>query len=218
MHSCRYLLILLIVPACALHASAGLFDKRAKPEPSVRVPELIGILKTEQDERKRSTAVQELRQYDPRSFPEMIPALVDVLQNDARPGLRLEAMHSLSTLRPVSQIVGEALEQTAANDKSLRVRLQARTTLISYHWSGYNTPKKTEATVPVTPGLKRTEPPLVQVPPSTTAPRGVIYQSPTNTSARPPGAETAEPPLAPAPPLVQPSAPLEEGPMLMPPR
>ena len=70
---------------------------------SERVPELILTLKTESDERKRAQAAEELREYDARTFTEIVPVLVDVLHNDKKSNVRLEALNSLSRLRPVSQ-------------------------------------------------------------------------------------------------------------------
>jgi hypothetical protein len=221
----RYLVILLVVPTFALPAPAGLFSKRARPNPAQRVPELIGIVKTEQDDRKRAAAAEELRQFDAQAFPEAIPVLIDVLRSDPATGVRLEALHTLARFRPVSQPVGEALENAAANDKSWRVRFQARTTLVSYHWGGYRTAKKTDAPAPpVLNGPTTTEPPLAVTPAPSTAPR-VIASTPspmpprvTNT-AQPLPMGTGEPPLLPtAPSASQTPAPAAApGPVLAPP-
>ena len=76
---------LLVLPAllfCAVPAQAQLFFKKRGPVPAQRVPELILILKTETDERKRAAAAEELRDYDPKTFTEIVPVLVDILTND----------------------------------------------------------------------------------------------------------------------------------------
>src|SRR5215468_7909628 len=99
----RGLLVLLALPACALPAQAQLFHKRARPVPAQRVPELILILKTETDERKRAQAAEELREYDARTFNEIVPALIDVSHSDRRTGVRIEVLNSLARLRPISQ-------------------------------------------------------------------------------------------------------------------
>jgi hypothetical protein len=84
-----------------------------------------------------------------------VPALIDALNNDPKSHVRIEAAHSLSKLRPVSQTIGEALEQAVARDTSMRVRLQARSALLQYHWAGYRG-KKTD----VPPLNTSREPPL----------------------------------------------------------
>jgi uncharacterized membrane protein len=231
MNKCRILLVLVVVPTFALPAVAGLFDRRPRPIPAQRVPQLMAQVKTEQDERKRTAAADELRQYDPRAFPEMIPVLIDVLQTDPAAGVRLQAMHTLSSFRPVSQEVGEAFERTLANDKSLRVRLQARTTLISYHWSGYHGARKVEGQAPpaivvggprLVGGPKLTEPPLAADPPPSAAPPvATAPGSPAPLPIAPPVTDEARPlPMRslapPATPSTPPPAP-DQGPELVPP-
>lgn len=126
-------------------ASAGvLFNRQPKPNPKERVPHLVSVLKSEKDEQIRTAAAEELREYDAKAFPEIIPALVDAVQNDSKPVVRAEAAQSLGKLRPVSQEAGMALEQAAANDSSMRVRLQARSSLWSYHFAGYKSQLKRE--------------------------------------------------------------------------
>jgi hypothetical protein len=57
------ILAVVILPAWVLPARAdgifGLFSKKAKVNPTERVPQLIVTLKTEQDERKRAAAATE---------------------------------------------------------------------------------------------------------------------------------------------------------------
>src|SRR5262249_39403035 len=142
---CRLLLVLLLLPALACPASAGiLFGKKGKkPTPAERVPELLGTVKGDGDENKRVRAAEELRQYDPSAFPDIVPVLIDVLVNDKKPAVRAEAAQSLGKLRPVSQQAGQALEYALTKDPSMRVRLQARSALMQYHWAGYHgTPAK----------------------------------------------------------------------------
>jgi hypothetical protein len=74
----------------------------------------------------------------------IVPVLVDVLLTDKKPAVRAEAAQSLGKIRPVSQQVGLALEQALSSDASMRVRLQARSSLLQYHWSGYHGSKKDE--------------------------------------------------------------------------
>ena len=151
---------LLVLPAllfCAVPAQAQLFFKKRGPVPAQRVPELILILKTETDERKRAAAAEELRDYDPKTFTEIVPVLVDILTNDKKQSVRLEALNSLARLRPVSQTAGHAIEHAASDDESLRIRLQAKSSLLKYHIAGYHS----EAPPPV---AVKQEPPQVTIP------------------------------------------------------
>jgi hypothetical protein len=156
-----WVVVLAVMPVFALPAEAQLFFKKARPIPAQRVPELILTLKTETDERKRAAAAEELRDYDAKTFTEIIPVLIDVLHNDKKTGVRLEALNSLYRLRPVSQAAGQAIEYTSANDESLRVRLQAKSTLLKYHIAGYSSSGKSEPT-PFQPTTQ--EPPLADPP------------------------------------------------------
>jgi hypothetical protein len=172
--SSRLLPVLLLIPFLAPSATAGIsnfWHRDARPSPSERVPQLLQILRSDGDEGKRAAAAEELRQFDPVAFPEIIPALLDVLHRDAKPSVRTEAVQTLGRLRPVSQLVGQALEQARDKDASMRVRVQARKELLSYHWHGYRSGKPEEGT-PATkegaPSLK--EPPLA--PPAPTTPDG----------------------------------------------
>lgn len=155
----RYLLFVVPVVLCTLlsnqPAAAGIFfTKKTKPTPAERVPELIKTLRSDGDEHKRCAAAEELRQYDPAQFPEMIPALIDALMNDSKPAVRADAAQTLGKLRPVNQVAGAALEQASAKDASMRVRLQARSSLLQYRWAGYSPKPKEE------PAAQSKEPPL----------------------------------------------------------
>ena len=114
-----------------------IFGKKAKANPTQRVPELILIVKTDPDERKRASAAEELRDYDAAKFTEIVPMLADVALQDKKQSVRLEAVASLAKIRPVSTIAGQALEKAAADDESIRVRWQAKTALSKYHLAGY---------------------------------------------------------------------------------
>ena len=78
--------------------------------------------------------------FDPAQFPEIVPTLIEALQNDRKPGVCAEAALSLGKIRPVTDRVGVALEQTLAKDSSMRLRLQARSVLLQYRWSGWKQP------------------------------------------------------------------------------
>jgi hypothetical protein len=156
----RFLLVCLLVSTFTLPAPAGwLFkSKKPKPKPEERVPELIVIVKTDQDEGKREAAAAELRQYDPKAFAEIVPILIDVLKNDPKISVRQEAAGSLSHIRPISQEAGMALETAASKDPSLRVRMQAKKSLLYYHLSGYRSVKKND----IKPNGDSPEPPLAR--------------------------------------------------------
>jgi hypothetical protein len=215
----RALLVVPLLVTLPLSAHAGLFfgKKAPKPDPAKRVPELLAVVKTDGDESKRAAAAEELRQYDPTTFHDIVPVLIDVLLHDAKPSVRAEAASSLGKLRPVSQKAGWALEQAVAKDSSMRVRMQARTALLLYRMSGYHSAKVEEAPAGQTkePPLADPAPPTIQ---GTPAPGNRLTPVPAPVTAPVP---TAPPPLAPtaAPmPLKPPTAPpTEDGPSLIPP-
>jgi hypothetical protein len=225
---CRSLLVVLLLLALASRAPAGIiFGRKApKPTPDERVPELIGIIKTDGDENKRLDAIAELRQYDARAFPNIVPVLIEVLLTDKKPIVRAEAAQSLGRLRPVYQEAGQALEQALHNDTSPRVRLQARSALLQYHWLGYHSG---QAPPPANAGKDPPAPPAgntsaknpTQLPgPAANLPP--IRPQPVQPSRYPPPAPrptTAEPPLAPVvPPAVTPGPkPIQGSPLLQPP-
>jgi hypothetical protein len=195
-------LVLSIAAAFAGPASAGIFfNRHPKPNPAERVPQLIAALKTETDDRKREAAVKELRDYDAATQPDVIPTLIDVLQHDPKAAVRSEAAETLGKLRPVSQQVGQALEQAAGNDASVRVRLQCRTTLMSYRLAGYSSRKKVE------------EKPVAAVPP----PPVPVTAAPKKQTVVPIVPNTRRGPLMPAETLPPPLAePVAEMPQLKP--
>jgi len=224
----RISLALVNVGMLVVPAPAGiLFGKKTKPNPAERVPELIVIVKTDKDESKRASAAEELRQYDPATHPDIVPVLIDVLLNDAKPAVRVEAAESLAKLRPVSQEAGWALEQARDKDSSMRVRAKARYELIGYYWAGYHTDPKLKdgavvnpKDVPMEKG-KAVVPAPAGTPPMTGAVKGMpekvivtpmpVAPKPTLTPVgRPSVGETAPPPLAepkakPAPPPLGPT-------------
>ncbi len=153
----RLLLVLLVLVTLPLPAPAGIIfgKKTPKPTPQERVPELIKIIKTDGDENKRAEAVEELHQYDPAQFPDIVPTLIDALLNDKKPSVRSEAAHSIGKLRPAVQMGGHALEMALANDTSMRVRMSARSALLSYQWAGYHSSGKKDDPLTTTK-----EPPL----------------------------------------------------------
>jgi hypothetical protein len=183
---------MLVLVTLPFPATAGIFGKKNKPTPQERVPELIKIVTTDGDENKRADACEELRQYDAAQFPEIIPTLIDALTNDKKAGVRAEAAHSLGKIRPVSPVVGRALEKALADDTAMRVRMQCRTALLSYQWAGYRSSGKKDD-----PLVQTKEPPLMQ-------------------TKEPPPLQTKEPPLADSPVVPTRLSPSPDGPWLPP--
>lgn len=206
-------LCVLFLAEAATPARAGiLFHRQPKASPAERVGALVAALKTEPNERKRASAAEDLRHFDAKAYPEIVPALADAALNDPSASVRLEAVQSLGRTRPVSQEAGWALEQALAKDSSWRVRWQARSSLVQYHVSGYRSARPEQpvakeevrppaATIVLPPTPAPASPRLRPVPQEGVivlpAPRG----KPT----------TAEPPLLPA-------DPNNDGPSLIPPK
>src|SRR5262245_47508317 len=92
----RALLSLLLAGLLAGPGFAGIFGKKpAKANPAERVPELLKILKLDGDENKRIEAADELRYYDIAAFPQVVPALIEVLRSDPKPAVRSEIVETL---------------------------------------------------------------------------------------------------------------------------
>lgn len=213
----RLLLIVTLLGVTAAPGSAGIiFNRKPKPNPAERVPQLILQLKSDQDDDKRAAAAEELRQFDAGAHPEIVNALVEAALGDPKPKVRLEAVQTLGKLRPVSQRAGWALEQAAANDTAVRVQVQARSALLSYRMSGYHSSKNGEPPVEGRT-LKTEEPPLAE--PGVIVPDRAVSSPVKSTSAkrkitgRPPAAATPV-----APPALNPAPKGLVGPELSPPK
>ncbi|MFO0965351.1 MAG: HEAT repeat domain-containing protein [Gemmataceae bacterium] len=181
----RLLLLVVIWPICAMPVQAQLFRKKPAPPPAPqRVPELIYILKTEPNDHKRAEAVEELTKFDSKVYGEIVTVLAETALKDKSVAVRFDAVSSLGSIRPVTQEAGRALEQAAADDANLRVRVHARTTLWKYQLAGYSS--RTTA-VAGRDGKKRTteEPPLL-LPPTDVPPMAVGVSPGAAKSADPP--------------------------------
>jgi hypothetical protein len=189
----RIFVALLVIATTTSPASAGLFSRKPKANPAERVPELLLQLKGHADEAQRSSAAEELRQFDPKSNPEIMAGLIGAISKDASPAVRAEAASSLGKLRPISQQAGYALEQAQNNDASIRVRMAARQALFQYHLVGYRSGRPDM-------NADKDGTQTVSGPPSSSPPVGMVKspQVPTRVVMTPQGAfrETAEPPLA----------------------
>ena len=205
----RILLVPLLVAALATTARAGIiFSKKPKVVPEKRVPELLAIVKNDGDENKRYDAAAELRQYDPTQFPLIVPTLIEVLMTDKKASVRSEAAQSLSKLRPVSEQVVPALEHARDKDESLRVRMQARSSLLGLHWLGIRSdPGKLKQDGPAPPTTKEPPlaPPAIAPLPMTHEPMPRILGVPVARPIQPPEPILSPPP---APSIVTPPAPV----------
>ncbi len=205
-------------------ASAGLFSKKPKPNPADLVFQNLKTLQNDPKSGRREDAAEELREFDPQMYPEIIPALIEALQKDSDSGVRKAAAKSLGRLRPESLEVAQALGQARANDSAMTVRLQARASLMGYR------PPQPPAPPPVpeprkgpTPQEMRLRPvPLPSMPaPAPVAPAPVapapVAPAP-RPLTRPPAEGNAGPVLIPALPNIPVEPVRSEGPALAPPR
>jgi hypothetical protein len=204
-----YVLALLAAARMTIPAEAGIFGKSTKVKPEERVPQLLAILKTDPDERKREAAAKELRDFDAGAFPGMVPALVGALLGDSKVGVRVEAAETLGKVRPVSPAAGQALEQALANDASVRVRLQARRSLLSYRLHGYQSKGKPDAAPPAPAASAKAE---ASPAPAPAAPKKGFSLPFLSGNAKTP----VLPPETPPPPLAGPETPSPRGPQVAP--
>jgi hypothetical protein len=154
------------------------------PPPAERVSQLLATIKNEVDERKRTLAVEEIRDFDTRQYPEIVSVLADIAQNDPKAGVRAEAVSSLVRIRPVTSTAGQAIAYAAEKDESFRNRVSAQTALVRYRLAGYSSAAaaRNDAKPPAQgPGLpsQSQEPPLADRPP-------VIYHDQTGKVIPPP--------------------------------
>lgn len=159
--SAALFLAALMLAGSTPECSAQLFgSKKPKVSPQQRVAELLTTLKTAKESSRRADAAEELRSFEAKDFPEIVPSLIDALEHDPATSVRIEAATGLGRLRPISVPAGQALEKASSGDANLRVRMQAKTSLMYYQLSGYHGPNKTE-TGGVAAGKTTTEePPL----------------------------------------------------------
>lgn len=162
---------LLPAPAPAIDFGLGLFKKKDKGSEAAPAKPAgpVATLRADPDEGRRKTAAEFARSLDPRANPDLIPALVQALQNDPSPAVRGASADSIGRLKPVQPLAGAALESAQLNDPSPLVREASRNALWQYHLNGYRTPPAAESAAP-TPepplALKAPEPPAAAPKPS----------------------------------------------------
>jgi HEAT repeats len=221
MRECRFLMILLLTGAFTSSIQAGplgLFKQKSKPDPAERVPLVIKTLQSDPDERKREQAAEELREYDPKTFPEIVPALIEALKNDASSGVRVEAVSSIGKLKPITQQAGYALEQASAKDPSLYLRTVASRILLQWKvFDGYRSGRAPEMQMNQT-----AEPPLAEPLPKSVPTPKMAPKAPTSSASNEKTDSTTSKshPLFPLFPVknTKPDKSKDDGPVLNPPK
>jgi hypothetical protein len=132
----RVALSVLLVAAAA-RADANPFWNRGKGKSDSQVRALVTTLRTDPDEKRRRTALAELKDADPRTQADVIPALVAALQRDPVAHVRADAAEVIGSYRTVFPLAGSALETAAENDPASVVRDMAKQALWEYHLLGY---------------------------------------------------------------------------------
>jgi hypothetical protein len=191
----RWMLAVLAALVVTLPADAGsIFGRKGKSD--ARVRQLVDTLRTDPDEKKRRAAAVELREADPRTQAEVIPALVAALQRDPAAGVRADAAETIGQFKYVFPLAGLALEAAAEGDASADVRDLAQQALWEYHLSGYRSVKGADGIAGQTP-----EPPLARPEPARPA---AVLLPPAVAPVIQPVSVSPPPPVAPVLPAVTP--------------
>lgn len=233
----------LLLASFAMPAQAQFFARKPRPQ-NLGVPELIVMAKSDSDEHKRLMAVEQLREHDAKANADVVPALIDVMLNDLKSSVRMEALHSLTRIRPSSPLIGQALQQAAQHDENIRIRWQARSSMWMHgsflgkdnngapQTTSKEPPLLNSGTVIVSPLVP--VPSTPQNPPSAVPPMGTPAYVPSYPENRalppgntvslprplpsgPTGFSTALPPRPmPAAPVAPTPPPSDDGPMIIP--
>ena len=132
----RTLFVLLAVLATAVPSdAAGIFTRKGKSD--FRVRQLVDTIRNDSDGPRRRSAIAELKEADPRTQLDVIPALVAVLQRDPVAEVRADAAEAIGQFKLVNPVAGLALETAAESDPSPVVRDAAQQALWEYHLGGY---------------------------------------------------------------------------------
>jgi hypothetical protein len=128
----------------------------AQPDAKPAKATAVDVLKADRDEKKRLAAAEALRTADPRTSPDVLPALTTSLQQDPSANVRAAVAQTIGKLKPVSAEAGAVLEATVAGDPAEAVRKAAQQALWEYHLNGYRS-AAANAAMPQT-----AEPPLAK--------------------------------------------------------
>lgn len=212
--------LLVLIVALGSRADANPFWSRGKGKSDSQVRQLVTTLRTEPDEKRRRAAVADLRDADPRSQADVIPALVATLQRDPAAQVRADAAEALGGYRTVFPLAGAALESAAETDPAPVVRDLAKQALWEYHLLGYRsargsdgflgqTPEPPVAARPAPRPLAVLQPPVPAVVPARVdLPPLPRVEPPTTVSAyRPPTADELPAPAATGPRILFTNAP-----------
>jgi hypothetical protein len=180
----------------ALADGSGIFNRKSRMDPA-RVRQLIAIVKSEPDEKKRKISVAELAGADPRVHIEVIPALIGALRKDAAASVRAGAAEVIGTYNVLYSTAGVALEEALEADASAEVRGAARQALWEYHLLGYKSARGADGLAGQT-----AEPPLAR----SVQPAAVLTAEPP-TAAPPRAIGVGMPTIAPLPPVGEPPGP-----------
>ena len=156
-------------PAFAFDLGLGLFKKKpvgpsaapAKSDTSTKVKQLVATLQADTDIERRKAAAEALRTHDPRNNPDLIPALVTVVQKDPSPEVRALAAETIGLYKSLYPVAASALDVAEKTDPDAAVRAAAKNALWQYHLNGF----KPSAPLASTTG-QSSEPPLATPKPS----------------------------------------------------
>ena len=175
------IIVSVLLPAFVVPAQGQLFRKsQPKIEAGTEVPQLLSIIRSDKDDRKRVAAIESLRNVDATAYPEIVPVLIEALLQDQRPNVRSEAAQTLGRIRPPSAAAAQALEQAAQRDSSRWVRLHSRTALVSYKLAGSSDKKAEPPSASQDKSSVKSPTPVGSVPP----PR-IVDKQPSTTSTAP---------------------------------
>jgi hypothetical protein len=188
-----------VIAALVVAAPVGagnLFGKR--PKTDAQVKRLTETVRTDADELRRQAAIAELRDADPRTHPDVIPALVAALQRDRSARVRADAAEAIGQFKLVLPLAGLALETAAESDPVRAVRDSAHQALWELHLAGYRSAKGADGFAGQTP-----EPPIARPGPprpAATLPRVTTSPVVTVSVGPPPKPEPGLPTVIPTPP------------------
>lgn len=142
----------------------------------------VDVLKADLDEKKRIAAAEGLRGVDPRTHPDVMPALMTSLQQDPSAAVRAAVAETIGKLKPVSAEAGAALETVVTADPSDAVRKAAQQALWEYHLNGYRSASAGALSQTAEPPLAKPKTKAVTPPPAPKPPIPVVLTSKTPTT------------------------------------
>ncbi|HEX4609121.1 MAG TPA: HEAT repeat domain-containing protein [Urbifossiella sp.] len=155
----RAALFMTLALVLAPRADANPLFGKGKGKTDSQVRQLVATLRTDPDEKKRRSAVADLKEADPRAQADVIPALITTLQRDPVAQVRADAAEVLGGFRIVFSHAGSALETAAEADPAAAVRDMAKQALWEYHLLGYRSSRGSDGFLGQTP-----EPPIAPRP------------------------------------------------------